>query len=65
MTSCRSGPCLGFFAAELTILQPYLLSDPTLFQGPDLTATKTLAEHNPLKLGNALWILVDHPLGLE
>ena len=54
--------------AELTILQHYLLPDPTLFQGPpDLTATKTQAGLNPVELGNALWSQTfgDHPLGLE
>lgn len=51
--------------SKAAILQQYLLFDLTLFQGPDLTATKTQVEHNPLKLGNVLRTIVDHPLGLE
>lgn len=66
MTSCGSVPCLGYFAAaQLTILQSYLPSVSTLFQGPDLTATKTRTEHNPVTLGNAQRTRVDHLSSLE
>lgn len=54
-------PCFS----KAPILQQYLLFDLTLFQRPDLTATKTQVEQNLLKLGNALRTLVDHPLGFE